>query len=230
MIVFLSLATGAASIGPAQPMPDNFVDALAVIPELMVDMRYAGTDNFLGRRVDGYEAPVCLLTRDAAKSLSQVQQRLNALGLGLKLFDCYRPTRAVADFVRWAHNPHDEGRKSAHYPEVPKSELIARGYIADRSSHSRGSTVDATVVDLASGKELDMGTTFDWFGPRSWPGDRSQPPQIRANRLLLRSAMADGGFKPLDQEWWHFTLIDEPYPDRSFDFPVRLPDHWGSAK
>ena len=184
-------------------------------------MRYFGDDNFLGRPVAGYDAPACWLTREAANALASVQRQLATAGLGVKIFDCYRPARAVADFVAWARDPADQKRKAINYPNVDKSRLFELGYIAERSGHSRGSTVDLTLIDLATKTELDMGGVYDLFDERSWPTDLRPTPQQRANRALLQSAMRAHGFRPLAEEWWHFTLNSEPHPDTYFDFPVR---------
>lgn len=197
------------------------VDAASIIPRLVVDMRYAGSENFVGRPIDGYEAPVCLLTSRAADALDKVQKRLESFGLGLKVFDCYRPARAVADFVAWAKDLQDQKRKAAQYPNVDKSRLFELGYIAERSGHSRGSTVDLTIVDLATGAEIDMGGAYDLFDTVSWPSDMSVSAAARANRMLLQDLMAEAGFRPLKEEWWHFTLNGEQYPETYFDFPVR---------
>ena len=218
----------------AQTMPSEFVDAATVVDGLVVDMRYFGADNFVGRRIDGYEAPRCLLTRPAAAALAAVQRDLAQRGLGLKVLDCYRPTRAVAHFVRWARNVTDVARKADYYPNVDKRELFRLGYIAERSGHSRGSTVDLTLVrrkgsqenpggdrDINPDNNPDMGTPFDFFSPKSWPGDVSVGESARRNRALLAAAMARGGFRPYSKEWWHFTLRNEPFPERYFDFPVR---------
>jgi len=183
-------------------------------------MRYAGTHNFVGARVDGYDKPVCLLTRPAAEALAQVQRDLAASGFGLKVYDCYRPVRAVRHFIRWARDLGDTRTKAEFYPEVDKRHLFALGYIAARSGHSRGSTVDLGLVRLADGSEPDMGTRFDTLGPRSWPGDTRVSAEARRNRALLAAAMRRHGFRPYDREWWHFTLRREPYPATYFDFPV----------
>ena len=178
----------------------------------MLDVRYHGADNFVGAPVDGYEAPAAILTRPAADALRQVQERLRARGFGLKVFDAYRPQAAVDHFVRWAADPADRRTKAEYYPGVPKSELFSRGYIAEASGHSRGSTVDLTVVRLSDGAELDMGTPFDFFGAESavdYPGLTGGQ---RANRRLLADAMQAHGFQPYAEEWWHYTLDDEPYP------------------
>ena len=205
----------------ADDPPDGFVDAGSFVPGLVVEMRYYGSENFIGRPIDGYEAPRCLLTRAAAVALREVQSELAPFGLGLKVFDCYRPTTAVAHFVRWAQDPADTLRKAEYYPEIDKPDLFRLGYVAGRSGHSRGSTVDLTLVDLASGVEPDMGSGFDLFSTLSWPDEPSMSPQQRANRLLLRSVMMKHGFNPYPQEWWHFTLANEPYPETYFSFPVR---------
>lgn len=200
--------------------PAAFVDASRVVPGLVVYMRYATSDNFVGAPVDGYRRNVCLLTRPAAEALAQVQKDLKAQGLGLKVYDCYRPRRAVAHFMRWAADLKDQRTKVRFYPDVDKSRLFAEGYIAQRSGHSRGSTLDLTLVD-ASGRELDMGGEHDLLSPRSWPADASVPAEARANRQTLAAAMQRRGFAPYDKEWWHFTLKGEPFPATYFDFPVR---------
>lgn len=200
---------------------EGFVDASAHVPGLVVEMRYAGAHNFVGRRIAGYEAPVCLLTEDAAWALAGVQRELAASGRGLKVYDCYRPQRAVADFAAWARDPADQRMKAEFYPNVDKAQLFELGYIAERSGHSRGSTLDVTLIDLASGAELAMGTPYDLFDPRSWPSDESVSAAARENRMALQRVMAAHGFRPLREEWWHFTLNGEPYPVTYFDFPVR---------
>lgn len=214
---FLLLScTGGA---PLRPEP-GFVSLTDVDPSIELDIRYAGTENFVGAVVDGYEAARCLLTPEAAHALASVQSGLRARGLGLRVFDCYRPRRAVAHFVRWAQDPEDTATRARHYPFVPKGELIDRGYIAEGSSHSRGSAVDLTLVG-PEGDALDMGTPFDFFDPRSHTESGEVPAAARENRLLLRDAMVAGGFRNLPEEWWHYALVDEPWPDRSFDEPVR---------
>ena len=211
-----------AQPGQAQaPLPPGFVDAGAVVDGLVVDMRYFGDQNFVGERIDGYERARCVLSAPAARALAAVQHDLAARGLGLKVFDCYRPQRAVAHFVRWAQRIDDVKRKREFYPDVDKRDLFKEGYISERSGHSRGSTVDLTLVRRAENRELDMGSPFDFFSPKSWPSDTSAGAQAQANRALLAAAMSRGGFRPYDKEWWHFTLVDEPFPDTYFDFPVR---------
>jgi zinc D-Ala-D-Ala dipeptidase len=201
--------------------PADFVDAATVIPDLVLEMRYAAAHNFVGKPIDGYERPVCLLTGEAAQALALVQADLKSSGFGLKVFDCYRPQRAVAHFVRWAKDSADTAGKSEFYPDVEKRYLFALGYIAQRSGHSRGSTVDLTLVHRADGTELDMGTGFDLFSTKSWLWDKSVGAQAQRNRATLAAAMRRRGFAPYSKEWWHFNLRDEPFPDRYFDFPVR---------
>jgi len=205
----------------AQTMPAEFVDAATVVDGLVVDMRYFGAGNFVGTHIDGYEASRCLLTRRAALALSAAQRDLARRGLGLKVLDCYRPTRAVAHFARWARDLADVARKADYYPDVDKRDLFRLGYIAERSGHSRGSTVDITLVRRAAGSDPDMGTRFDFFSPKSWPSDISVGKPARRNRALLAAAMARAGFQAYDKEWWHFTLLNEPFPASYFDFSVR---------
>ena len=208
-----------AQVGDARPA--DFIRLSDAIPGLVLDVRYSGAENFVGAPVDGYEAPAALLTQPAADALRQVQASLRARGFALKVFDAYRPQTAVDHFVRWAADPADARTKAKYYPDVPKSELFARGYIADASGHSRGSTVDLTVVRLSDGAELDMGTPFDFFGPESAVAYDNLTATQRANRRLLADAMQAHGFEPYPEEWWHYTLADEPYPETYFDFPVR---------
>jgi D-alanyl-D-alanine dipeptidase len=218
----LALLLLAAQGAHAQaPLPAGFVDAAAVVDGLVVDMRYFGANNFVGERIDGYEGPRCLLSVPAANALAAVERDLAARGLGLKVFDCYRPQRAVAQFVRWAQRIDDVKRKREFYPDVDKRDLFKEGYISDRSGHSRGSTLDLTLVRRADARELDMGSPFDFFSPKSWPSDTSVSDQAQKNRAQLAAAMIRAGFRPYDKEWWHFTLNNEPFPETYFDFPVR---------
>jgi D-alanyl-D-alanine dipeptidase len=215
----LAAAFGATA-ALAQERSAAFVDAATIMPGLVADIRYAGAHNFVDRPIDGYEAPHCLLTQAAAAALAEVARDLAPRGLVIKVFDCYRPTRAVANFVRWARDLNDTAGKAEFYPDVDKRTLFRDGYIASRSGHSRGSTADLTLAQ-ADGRELDMGTPFDFFSPKSWPADASISAAQHANRMLLASAMRRRGFRGYDREWWHFTLRNEPFPDTYFDFPVK---------
>ncbi len=202
-------------------LPPGFVYLDESIPDIVVELRYHSSNNFLGRPVDGYQTDRAILSEPAASALAQVQAELRAYGLGIKIFDAYRPQRAVNHFVRWARDISDTRMKAEYYPEVDKRNLFREDYIAERSGHSRGSTVDLTLVSLSDPhRALDMGTPFDYFGPASWPDHPDLSPQQKANRLLLRSLMMQHGFRPYPKEWWHFTLKDEPNPETYFDFPV----------
>jgi len=208
----------------ADSLPTGFVYLDEMIPDIELDMRYYGNNNFIGRQIDGYRKPRCIISRDAAKALSEVQKELRRFSLGLKVFDAYRPQRAVDHFVRWSQNPHERETKTTYYPDIAKSELFKQGYIASKSGHSRGSTVDLTLVGIAdSGQavELDMGSPYDFFGPVSWVGDTTITAEQRAHRMLLQQVMAKHGFKPYPKEWWHFTLADEPFPETYFNFPIQ---------
>jgi len=218
-----------AALAPAQAQgtnatrPDGFVEIEQVVPDVRTEMRYFTANNFVGERIDGYLAAKCLLTVKAARALKRVQDDLKPFGLGLKLFDCYRPQRAVNHFIRWARDLADVRMKQRFYPDVDKKDLFRDGYIADRSSHSRGSTVDLTLIAIAADggeRALDMGTGFDLFSLKSWPTSTRVNGRQRAHRLLLRALMTQHGFAPYPQEWWHFTLKAEPFPDTYFNFPV----------
>lgn len=207
----------------ADARPDRtalFVDVAAAVPDAVFDVRYFGSDNFVGARVDGYLAPRCFLTRPAAEALAAVAAEAARVGHGLRIFDCYRPARAVAHFARWAGDLADTRTKPAFYPDLEKKDLFAEGYIAARSGHSRGSTLDLTLFDRATGADLDMGTPFDLFSPLSWPASDAVNTAQKANRARLAALMARHGFLPFEKEWWHFTLAGEPFPDTYFDFPI----------
>lgn len=209
-------------------LPQGFIRADTLIPNLVLEMRYNGNNNFIGEKIDGYTADVCILHQNAANALAQVQAELSPFGLGIKVFDAYRPQMAVDHFVRWAKDTADTRMKAQYYPDVDKRDLFTEGYIASKSGHSRGSTVDLTLISLDTSPnpaghpaELPMGSEFDFFGKVSWPLSKRVTPQERANRMLLRTLMIKNGFKPYDQEWWHFTLANEPFPDTYFNFPVQ---------
>jgi zinc D-Ala-D-Ala dipeptidase len=202
---------------------DGFVYVETVIPNIKTELRYFTGDNFIGRPVDGYLKPRCILTKEAAAALKKVQEELNLFGLGLKIYDAYRPQRAVDDFARCGKDLRDTKMKDSYYPNVEKKNVFRHGYIARKSGHSRGSTVDLTIISVEKSEtdcEIDMGTTFDLFDTKSWPNDLSISASQRAHRLLLQVIMKKNGFEPYAKEWWHFTLRNEPYPDTYFDFPV----------
>jgi D-alanyl-D-alanine dipeptidase len=223
LATLLSFGAGSAAEAGGDAVPDGFVHLDEAVPGIVVTLRYYGSDNFVGERVDGYGHNRTVMSEPAAKALAAVQADLARFGLGLKVFDAYRPQRAVDHFVRWAKDLDDRKTKAKYYPDVAKKDLFKEGYIAAKSSHSRGSTADLTIVytdaDGAT-RELDMGSPFDYFSPVSWPTSMAVTPQQRANRALLQAVMTKHGFAPYAQEWWHFTLRDEPYPDTYFDFPL----------
>ncbi|WP_369686849.1 M15 family metallopeptidase [Streptomyces somaliensis] len=252
-----ALAAGALALSPAAPagaappaagagapVPREFTELRAVDPTILQEMRYATEHTFVGGPVDGYREPVCLLTRSAARGLQRAQARLLRRGHSLKVYDCYRPQRAVDHFVRWSGDPADQRMRAEFHPRVDKSRLLPEGYVAERSGHSRGSTVDVTLVrlpaaptrpyvpgeplvDCAAPREerfpdnsVDMGTGFDCFDTLAHTDDPRVKGAARANRDLLRSVLAAEGFVNLPQEWWHFTYVPEEFPGTYFDFPV----------
>lgn len=221
LLVFSTLIlTSIAGANPAL-MPQDFVYLDEAIPRIRLEMNYYSNRNFVGKPIDGYIKPRAILSRPATEALAAVQQDLSIFGLGLKIFDAYRPQRAVNHFMRWAADPYDTLMKSRHYPAIDKSRLFKEGYISSHSGHSRGSTVDLTLVSLDSGENIDMGGIFDFFGPESWAAAATPTPSQRAHRMLLQRVMEKHGFAPYSQEWWHFTLKNEPYPGTYFDFPVQ---------
>ena len=200
--------------------PSGFVLISDYVPGVIQEIRYHSTYNFVGERIDGYEEPVALITIEAARALKSVANEMNVQGYRLKIFDAYRPLCAVKHFVLWGIEDQDIRMKPYFYPDLQKQELFSGGYIASRSSHTRGSTVDLTLLDMATGKELDMGSPFDFFGEISHPDSRKVTDEQYNTRLILQNVMVRNGFTPIDCEWWHFTLQDEPYPDTYFEFPV----------
>lgn len=196
-----------------------FVNVGEEIPSIMLDVRYASSDNFIGRPITGYKASKIFISREAAQILKVIQTELQQEGLSLKIFDAYRPQRAVDDFVRWAADPNDITTKAKYYPEIKKARIIPEGYVAEKSGHSRGSTLDLTIVN-AQGVEIDMGSGWDYFGKKSHAFYKDISTDQQANRQKLREIMIRHGFAPYDEEWWHFTLKDEPYPERYFDFEI----------
>jgi D-alanyl-D-alanine dipeptidase len=236
-----------AAAGTPEPSPQvpDFVSVTEIDPTIIVEARYHGSHNFIGRPIEGYEAPKCLLVRAAAEALSRVQTEVRAFGLGLKTYDCYRPQRAVAHFAAWARDLSDVKMKAEFYPDIDKTKLFDLGYIAERSGHSRGSTVDLTLIPIPPPSQaeyregdplvrctapvehrfrdntLDMGTGYDCFSELSHTASPAVGAVAARNRLLLKAVMEKHGFVNYAQEWWHFTLRPEPYPQSYFDLPVR---------
>lgn len=226
-------------------MPSDFVALADVDPSIVQEIRYFSTHNFVGRRVKGYRTSKCILTRRAAEALKAVQSELKDYALTLKVYDCYRPQSAVNDFVAWAKDAHDTKMKAEFYPRVDKAKLFMDGYIAGKSGHSRGSTMDLTLVALPVRPEpafneeqkliacyepasqrfednsLDMGTGYDCFDPLAHTANPAVDPMYRRQRLLLKAIMEKHGFKNLPEEWWHYTLVDEPYPSTYFNFEIK---------
>jgi D-alanyl-D-alanine dipeptidase len=202
-------------------LPERFVYVDEIIPDAILEVRYFSEDNFVGSRVDGYLTPRVILTIEAAEALAEVADELRKQGLILKLFDGYRPQEAVNHFIRWAEDVEDQKMKDKYYPQVDKRDVFKLGYIAKRSGHSRGSTIDLTLVDITTGEELDMGSGFDFFGEISHHGTDKISEEQFQNREILKNAMLKHGFELYSKEWWHYTLSDEPYPSTYFDFPVQ---------
>ncbi len=204
--------------------PDDasgFVLLAEAIPDVILEIRYYSTYNFIGERIHGYEEPVALLSKEAAAALKEAAAELKEKGYYFKIYDAYRPQCAVDHFVAWGKDVDDIRMKEYFYPDLNKDEVFEKGFIAYQSGHSRGSTVDLTLFDMKEGKDVDMGGPFDWFGELSYPSYRGITEEQYQNRLLLRETMIKHGFVPYEGEWWHFTLKDEPYPDTYFTFPVR---------
>lgn len=204
-----------------QNLPKGFSYLSDVDSTIQKELRYITSNNFIGKPIDGYEKDVLIVTTKAAEALQKVQTKLKPFGLSLKVYDAYRPQRAVDHFVRWAKVLNDTLMKQQYYPDVAKKDLFKLDYIASKSGHTRGSTVDLTIIDLKTGTELDMGSAFDFFGKPSHPSYPNLTQKQRANRLLLRNLMLEAGFKPYEQEWWHFTLKNEPFPETYFNFPIK---------
>ncbi|MEB3703027.1 M15 family metallopeptidase [Candidatus Bealeia paramacronuclearis] len=225
-------------------LPDQFVYLHHIDPTILSDLKYLTHHNFLGRPLPGYYMPCVILTEPAARALTRAQKDANAFGFTLKVYDAYRPQDAVDEFIRWAEDVEDQVMKAEFYPDINKADVFDLGYIAKRSTHSRGSTVDLTLVPLPSPHQrqwrpgdptldsrlpydqrfpdngIDLGTGFDCFDELSHPMNPNLPVHVRANRLLLRALMEKHGFRGITTEWWHFTLKDEPYPDTYFNFSL----------
>lgn len=201
-------------------IPSEFVYVRDIVPSIEYELRYYSTNNFMGRHIEAYKDSVLILSQKAAKQLKKVQKDLNKMNFGLKVFDAYRPQTAVNHFIRWAKDDNDTLMKHEFYPELNKTQLFPLGYISTRSGHTRGSTVDLTIIDLDTHKELDMGGPYDYFGELSHHGYEDISTEAQQNRLLLKEAMMKYNFKPYANEWWHYTLNEEPFPETYFDFPV----------
>lgn len=239
----------------AEPLPEGFVYLRAVDPTIVQEMRYYGPHNFIGRPIDGYHAPECILTRPAAEALVRVHREVQASGLLVKVFDCYRPQMAVNHFIRWSRDVADQTMKTAFYPNVDKADFFTLGYVAEKSGHSRGSTVDVTLVatdarapeTYVPGKTrlldcraaqaerfrdngLDFGTDYDCFDPASHPDSTAVSVVARHNRAMLAELMGRHGFKPLPEEWWHFTLRDEPFPNTFLNAPIVAPQDAAASR
>ena len=227
IVLGLSVLSGAAR-SSAQTLPD-LISISELDSTIVLDIRYASNDNFVGARIDGYEDPVCLLSAPAASALVEANRILAGVGFRLGVFDCYRPQRGVDHFVRWSRYALDQKMKSSYYPNVDKKLLFELGYIASRSGHSRASTADVGMLASADSSDdgpfewVDMGTPFDYFDPLSHTDVPGLSPQQRYHRDVLRDAMRKAGFRNYAKEWWHYTLIDEPYRDQYFDVVVKSP-------
>ena len=204
---------------------EGFVYVKNIIPDLIEDLRYFTDNNFMGEKADGYEANYAILSKEAATALSKAADELREKGYVIKIYDAYRPQKAVDHFVRWSKTD-DQRNKKDYYPDLAKTSLFPT-YIARKSGHSKGSTVDMTICYKDTKEEVDMGSHFDYFGPPSHPSFIGKYPggevtqQHKQNRMMLREVMVRHGFKPYDNEWWHFTLRNEPYPTTYFIFPVK---------
>lgn len=204
----------------AQQLPQGFSYLRTIEPSIQKELRYLSHNNFIGKPIDGYKKDTIIISTRAALALQKVQNTLNKKGLGLKIFDAYRPQLAVDHFVRWAKDLNDTLAKARFYPDVQKKDLFKLDYMASKSGHTRGSTVDLTLVTLSNGQELDMGSGYDFFGEQSHPSYTKLTQTQISNRMLLRQVMLANGFKPYEQEWWHFTLVSEPFPKTYFNFFV----------
>ena len=223
LVVFALLSFTTLSDQPTDepPTKEDFVDLKEIMPNLRSDLRYHGDNNFVGKPIDGYITPRALLTKEAAYALKKVQDELERLGFGLLIYDAYRPQRATEHFVRWAEDESDEAMKMQFYPNIDKKDLFAKGYISLKSGHSRGSTVDLTIVSLKTKQILNMGSPYDLFDEvSSTDHTESITKNQHSLRMLLKRRMEKHGWKPHPKEWWHFTLENEPYPTTYFDFPV----------
>ena len=220
IITLFGFTNNSESPSQQPPTKEDFVNLKELMPNLRSDLRYYGSHNFIGKPIDGYNAPICYLTKEAAYALKNVQDELEKIGFGLLIYDAYRPQRAVDHFVRWAQDENDTAMKVEFYPNIDKKDIFALGYVAAKSGHSRGSTVDLTIVSLKTRHILNMGSPYDLFDDVSSTENKKITKNQHSLRMLLKRRMEKHGFKSYPKEWWHFTLEKEPYPDTYFDFPV----------
>ncbi len=210
-----------AGIEKARELPDDFVYIDELIEDSVIDAKYAGTDNFLGCPVDGYEKPLVVTSREVAECCVKAADILREQGYILRIYDSYRPQRAVDHFCRWGEDLDDIRRKPLHYPDIEKAKMFEEGYVARKSTHTRGCAIDLSLIYMNNHQDVDMGARFDFMSPLSWPLSDDVTPEQKKNRMILREAMTEAGFKPLEIEYWHFYLDPEPHPDTYFDFPIR---------
>lgn len=201
-------------------LPDGFVIVSNVVPDVIQEIRYYSTYNLIGKRLDSYNAPIAILNKESANALKNAAEDFNSQGYYIKIFDAYRPQTAVNNFISWAKNINDTKMKNIFYPNVNKKELFSLGYIAEKSAHSRGSALDMTLIDMKSGKEIDAGSPYDFFDEISHHGTDKITEEQDKNRLIIKNTMERNGFSAYPNEWWHYTLNNEPYPDTYFDFPI----------
>ena len=218
--IFFTTLLLTSIIFKAQDLPKGFVYLEDIAPSIKVELRYLSNNNFIGKPIEGYKSNCVIITKETAVLLKKIQQELLKKELSLKIFDAYRPQQAVNHFVKWARVLNDTLMKKEYYPNVAKSTLFKKGYIASKSGHSRGSTVDLTIVNTKINKELNMGSPYDFFGIKSHPFNQSITKIEKQNRMLLRKVMVDNGFNPYKNEWWHFTLKKEPFPKTYFNFLI----------
>jgi D-alanyl-D-alanine dipeptidase len=212
---------GLSFINAFSQLPEGFIYVKDIIPDLDVELRYNGSNNFVGKPIEGYQSNKLILTTETAKALKLIHGALQQQNLYLKVYDGYRPQQAVNHFVKWARKLNDTVKKQIFYPEIQKRYLFKEGYIASKSGHSRGSTLDLTIINGNTGEPLDMGSPYDFFGEKSWVNYENITEKQKANRQLLQAVMLKYGFRNYPKEWWHFTLRDEPFPNTYFDFPIK---------
>ncbi|OYT17343.1 MAG: peptidase M15 [Bacteroidetes bacterium 4572_77] len=220
LFILASVSQYSCSNNNNSSLPQGFVYMSSICPSIKTDVRYFGSNNFVGKPIDGYQSPKIICSSQAALALKAAQLELQEIGYSLIIYDAYRPQRAVHHFMRWAKDLNDTLTKAKYYPNVNKNKLFKLGYIAEKSSHSRGSTFDVSLMD-SQGEVLDMGSPFDFFGTISWSNYQGISLQQNENRMLLQQIMIESGFIPYDEEWWHFTLKEEPFPDTYFDFVIK---------